>query len=257
MQSAGIDAMASQFALKRDLEHLVFDTIEGADDIEDGQALTDHFRKACGKLGFTHLGAFSVREPSGRMIGGYQAGETDDAWAEHYVVQDHFSHDTVAHMLPTTLDVMVWSDLKRRERFPDRAKEIFNQAGEFGLEDGFVMPQHYINGAVAAAIMTAPQRISSNRRLRSAAHILAAYYGSGVRRLLAPSAAPASVHLSPRQRECLQWVRAGKSDWEIGEILSISEHTVKDHIDAARIKLGVRTRTQAVIEAIALRLIAL
>ncbi len=31
------------------------------------------------------------------------------------------------------------------------------------------------------------------------------------------------VTLSRRERECLQWVAAGKTDWEIGQILSLSE----------------------------------
>ncbi|MES1199914.1 MAG: LuxR family transcriptional regulator [Pseudomonadota bacterium] len=249
--------MSSHFSLERDLEHLVFDTIDGAEDASEPEALTALFAKACGRLGYDYVGAFSVRAPGGLVVGGYQAGATNPAWADHYVAADHFSHDAVARMLPATLEPLVWSELLRRERFPLRAKQIFNEAREFGLADGFVLPQHYVDGGVAAAILTAPSPIENDRRRRSAARLLAFSYGSSVRRLMAPQMAPARVHLSPRQRECLQWVRAGKSDWEIGAILNISEHTVKEHIEIARIKLGVKTRTQAVIEAIALRLISL
>jgi DNA-binding CsgD family transcriptional regulator len=55
--------------------------------------------------------------------------------------------------------------------------------------------------------------------------------------------------LSERERECLQWVAAGKSDWQIGEILSLSEKTINIYIERAKQKLGVHTRTQAIVRA--------
>ena len=47
------------------------------------------------------------------------------------------------------------------------------------------------------------------------------------------------------------WVKAGKSSTDIGAILDLSPRTVDEHIVAACEKLGVRTRTQAVAEALA------
>jgi DNA-binding CsgD family transcriptional regulator len=61
--------------------------------------------------------------------------------------------------------------------------------------------------------------------------------------------------LSPRERECLQWIVAGKNDWEIGQILSISEKTVNTHIERVKHKLGVSTRAQAIVAALRHRLI--
>ncbi len=53
----------------------------------------------------------------------------------------------------------------------------------------------------------------------------------------------------------LSWVAAGKSSWEIGRILSISEHTVNSHIERAVSKLGAANRPEAVAKAIMLDLI--
>jgi DNA-binding CsgD family transcriptional regulator len=47
----------------------------------------------------------------------------------------------------------------------------------------------------------------------------------------------------------LSWAAEGKSDWEIGAIIGISENTVHRHIEKAKSILGVRTRMQAVIAA--------
>lgn len=56
--------------------------------------------------------------------------------------------------------------------------------------------------------------------------------------------------LTPRERECLQWAAIGKSEWEISQILGISEHTSEKHLLNAKTKLGATNRVQAVAEAI-------
>lgn len=54
--------------------------------------------------------------------------------------------------------------------------------------------------------------------------------------------------LSPRERECLQWTAAGKTSWEIAQILKISHHTADWYIAAATRKLSATNRTHAVAE---------
>jgi LuxR family quorum sensing-dependent transcriptional regulator len=58
------------------------------------------------------------------------------------------------------------------------------------------------------------------------------------------------VELTPRERECLKWAAVGKSEWEISQILGISEHTSEKHLLNAKHKLGAVNRVQAVAEAI-------
>lgn len=52
--------------------------------------------------------------------------------------------------------------------------------------------------------------------------------------------------LSERQREILHWMHEGKTNWEIAQILSLSELNVKYHINQIFLKLEVRSRAQAV-----------
>jgi LuxR family transcriptional regulator, quorum-sensing system regulator BjaR1 len=245
------------FALGRTLDQLVFDTIERAHLASSPEEVTELFAPVCRELGFDQIGTFSVREPSGRMIGHYQAGATDRVWEDHYIQQAHFEHDAIVRRLPYTLEPMIWSEFAAAGELDAGAKRIFDEAGEFGLVEGYVLPQHFIDGGVAATVLLAhddPQ--IATPRARAATHILSAYFAMAVRRFAAPDPSP-PLTLSRRQRECLQWVRAGKSDRDIGDILNISEHTVSEHLEAARKKLGVRTRMQAVIEAIARKLIQL
>jgi DNA-binding CsgD family transcriptional regulator len=51
--------------------------------------------------------------------------------------------------------------------------------------------------------------------------------------------------LSERESEIMDWVGKGKTNAEIGNILSISEFTVRNHLYHIFQKLGVYNRTQA------------
>jgi transcriptional regulator EpsA len=62
--------------------------------------------------------------------------------------------------------------------------------------------------------------------------------------------------LTDRERQVLEWVRDGKSNHEIAELLAISPLTVKNHIQKILRRLGASNRTQAVAEAIAMGLLA-
>ncbi len=57
------------------------------------------------------------------------------------------------------------------------------------------------------------------------------------------------IWLSQRERQCLEWAAVGKTDWEIGQILSLSEKTVNVYITRAKAKFGVKTRAQAIVKA--------
>jgi DNA-binding response OmpR family regulator len=63
------------------------------------------------------------------------------------------------------------------------------------------------------------------------------------------------VKLNEREIETLTWVARGKTSAEIAEIISLAKRTVDFHIDNARMKLGVATRTQAAIKAVTGKLI--
>lgn len=66
----------------------------------------------------------------------------------------------------------------------------------------------------------------------------------------------AQLLLSRKQREILEWVHLGKTNWEISKILGITEDTVKYHMNQAMMKLDTKTRAQAIGRALEVGLIA-
>jgi DNA-binding NarL/FixJ family response regulator len=67
---------------------------------------------------------------------------------------------------------------------------------------------------------------------------------------------PKRIGLAEREVETLTWAARGKTSAEIATILGLSKRTVDFHINNARSKLGVITRTQAVMKACSGQLIS-
>jgi DNA-binding response OmpR family regulator len=79
--------------------------------------------------------------------------------------------------------------------------------------------------------------------------VLAALVTARLARVARNALWPKQVGLREREVETLTWAARGKTFWEIGEILGLSKRTVEFHLENARRKLGVATRTQALIKA--------
>ena len=75
---------------------------------------------------------------------------------------------------------------------------------------------------------------------------LAALY----RHALARQRSFAELPVTQREREVLEWLAAGKTDREIAAILGMSPRTVQKHLQHIYEKLGVETRTAAVMRAL-------
>jgi len=71
-----------------------------------------------------------------------------------------------------------------------------------------------------------------------------------------PHVSSNTCHLSPRELTVLRWMKEGKTNWEIAQILGLSERTIRFHVGGIFEKLDVTSRTQAVARALGAGLIA-
>ena len=86
--------------------------------------------------------------------------------------------------------------------------------------------------------------------------MLAVHCEDAAQRLLVPKAdTPIAPRLSQRELKVLRWAMAGKSAWDAGMVLGISERTANFHIQAETRKLDCRNKHQAVLPALRLGLI--
>ena len=80
--------------------------------------------------------------------------------------------------------------------------------------------------------------------------LLAVHAQVAVSRIVAARANPSSLpRLTPREKEVLQWAMGNKSAWSTGQILGLSENTVKFHMKNAMRKLDAGSRHEVLMRA--------
>ncbi|HEX8573847.1 MAG TPA: autoinducer binding domain-containing protein [Allosphingosinicella sp.] len=205
-------------------------------------------RPILAELGFFSVAAarfFTVGHTAGEKL---LFGQLDSGWAERYVAGGYVQKCRIAREMLVSDLPYSWSEVIRRRGLDRATGTIWNHARELGFTDGLHSPIRTADGGYGAVILCGTEAGLGDPFIRSAAEVLAAYYGSEGLRLLDLNRTARPL-LSRRQRECLAWVRHGKSSADIGSILGLSVPTVDGHIAEACRKLGVRTRIQAAVEA--------
>lgn len=172
-------------------------------------------------------------------------------WLLRYGRQAYYGHDPVAQNCFTTLRPFVWSRASWDGCDPHRARRIMDEATDFDLRDGVMVPMHDLAGRQASLSMAARTLDLPPSGLK-AVHLVSLYAFAS-----ADEASSARPHLSPREREILTWTAQGKSTWDVGEILGISQQTVATHLKSAKRKLDGTTVTHTVVQALRRREIKL
>jgi DNA-binding CsgD family transcriptional regulator len=101
-----------------------------------------------------------------------------------------------------------------------------------------------------------PRHPGELTRLVADLQLFAVHAQDAAQRVLLPrSLGPDVPSLTPRELECLRWTMEGKTAWEVGGIVGITERTAGLHINNATHKLGCANKHQAVLKALRLGLI--
>jgi DNA-binding CsgD family transcriptional regulator len=176
-------------------------------------------------------------------------------WRRAYEEQQYVQRDpTVRHALSSHLPLLWTGELFASQG----AADLHEHARQFGLCGGLTIPIHAADRRVGLlSLATEDAKFGGDGAVQvlGQARLLADYLHEAAQRLLAPRTPLTKGLLSARECECLHWAAAGKTSWEIGRILSLSERTVNFHIGNAMRKLEVTTRGQALAKALALQLI--
>jgi DNA-binding CsgD family transcriptional regulator len=138
----------------------------------------------------------------------------------------------------------------------DESSSTFQQGAHQDARELSVALTAY-HGEVAALVIRAnadmedwqARRATIAREFRA----LGQYFHQHMLRIFGHGSDKAMI-VSAREVDCLRWMAAGKTAWEVSAILGISERTVRFHLNAAREKLQCTTTTQAVAKAVSQQL---
>lgn len=161
---------------------------------------------------------------------------------------------TVVHC-QTRTEPLVW----REQMYEGASREMMEEAQKFGLQHGVSLPVHERGKIVSMLSLGRDKPFESEAEreyVLSAGNILAHSLHFASENLILPDLLEERrPHLSPREKECFQLVAQGKSNWDIGQLLAISEAAAAFHVKNVLKKLRVSTRMQAVAIGVALGMI--
>lgn len=235
-----------------------FDFIDRIRLIEDVDNLKASFIEEANAFGFEFF-AFAHVNPSEQVAFFTKSLDTwPPEWRERYLSERYVVRDPVARVAVSNLLPFTWNDLVNGQAIPKTDQLIFDEARVWRMNYGLCIPVRNLDNLQAVVSLSGPNPDLSEGA-KGALHLMAIYLYARVVQL---SDIPlqqyiSSRRLSPRERECTAWIAAGKSSWEIGEILGLSELTIAAYIKSAMHKLNVVTRAQLVAEAIRLKEILL
>lgn len=176
-------------------------------------------------------------------------------WAEIYVRDRLVEHDPLPRHGMQKVDPFEWIEAPYDPETQPQSKAVMERARDFRMNNGLFVPIH-AGQRTSGAVSLGGERPEFGPGVKPALYLMSLYAHSRLRSLLEGKPEPSEI-LTPREREVLQWTACGKSSWEIGVILSITERTVKFHLSGAMRKLGANSRTAAVVAALRRREISL
>lgn len=151
--------------------------------------------------------------------------------------------------------VMTWGDAVSDAELDEDEQKFVRATKNLGLEYGIGIPLWGPGNRHAYAGLGFPEPVDVERNCEIAAEHMVLQ--AGHQRICELIAVETPTKLSKRETEILTWIARGKSNPDIGTILSIAPETVATYVSRIYDKIGTRDRVGAAIRGLQIGLITL
>lgn len=210
------------------------------------------------QLGFETVSAMTVID---HRVGDSEfitVNNTPSGYQEQFHDATEYRRDPVMQHCRRHSVPIVWDQTTYTEQ---GVGDLWEEQARFGFCTGVAVALHLPQGRHFHIGVDRDQPLPRDRsvltRLVADLQLFAVHAQDSALRLFAlPSAeSDARPMLSARELEALRWTLDGKTAWELGTILGISERTAVFHVQNAMRKLDCTTKHQAALKALRLGLI--
>jgi DNA-binding CsgD family transcriptional regulator len=186
----------------------------------------------------------------------YALSNTPEAFLDSFNNLNAAARDPVSmHVKRSSVPVVY----DQRFYVDEGAGDLWEEQAPYGYKHGVAVALHLPNHQhfVLGVDRDAPLPGDDERlaRLMGDLQLMSVHAQAAATRLLLPSGDSAVPKLTPRELDILRWSAEGKSAWNVGEILGVSEHTVNFHMRNIFKKLDCSSKQQALLKAMQLGLI--
>jgi DNA-binding CsgD family transcriptional regulator len=198
-------------------------------------------------LGFEYCALLHHASLSGPGAGLIRFDTYPAGWSREIEAQGLASDDPVHLASARTHLGFRWDAIDRLVPLTSRHRDILARGARYGIGGGFTVPAN-VPGEPTGSISLAVRRGRTvPARHLPLAELIGAHAFGAARRMHGYPAGGSRPHLSRREVQCLRLVAAGKTDWEIGRVLGITEATARQYVKRARSAYDVVGRAQLVV----------
>lgn len=175
-------------------------------------------------------------------------------WLAHLREDEQFK-EPILKAAERTSTGFRWSQLQEHLPLGEREQRYMKRAAKHGLAEGYTVPNHVPGETFGSCHFAVRRRCDFPEQNMPAAQALGAFAFEAARRLLCKNQQPSEDYVLPapltdRQRDCVLFAARGKSDSVIAELLNIRPRTVNEHIEEAKRRYAVASRTQLIVRAL-------
>jgi DNA-binding CsgD family transcriptional regulator len=170
-------------------------------------------------------------------------------YSQSYVSREWDKIDPIVQHIQSARRPFRWQDVCTTTNLTRAQKQFLEECRELGVHSGITIPLHGPESGVDLISLSLRDHKKIDDSRFPIIHALTVQYRFRLSEL-SDERVDTVEQLTAKETECLCWCKEGKTNWEIGEIMSISEKTVEFHLSNTIKKLGVSNRITAVVKGI-------
>ncbi|MDR5729903.1 MAG: LuxR family transcriptional regulator, partial [Terriglobia bacterium] len=203
-------------------------------------------------LGFRHFACCSHVDPSDPPPETVMLHNYPEAWVRTFSEARLYEIDPVLRRAGSSRVPFFWDTAFACDRLSGPQRRVLAEAAGYGLIHGYTIPLQasWLPGTLRVSFSVIPDSDRIDPTSYVTVELLAKYLYLFSARTHELGFGAARIELSVRERQCLDLVAQGKTDWEAAQILGLSKSTVHTYVESAKGKLGVATRQQAAMYAL-------
>lgn len=230
----------------------VLDVIGTIDEIEKcltPESVFSFLFSRLGKFGFQNASIGQLFNPALAKAPIEQFAQTNfpDAWVKKWVENDYMFHDPILQYCLLSNAAYTWEVAYKYAS--KTGKRILDEGRDFNLINGLAIPVK-IPFRPTGVISLSHDNLDLSESEVAAVQLLCIHAYTHILSMLPSNMIAPAFSLTERESEVLHYAAAGKTNWEIGKILGISEQVAKEHMGNISRKMGSANRAHSVTLAI-------
>jgi LuxR family quorum-sensing system transcriptional regulator CciR len=216
----------------------------------DESAFANALSSAVHALGFQFFAVAHHDLRDREATSGLEIHNYPDGWRASYAARQLGRSDPIRRASHVWACGFRWRDARDIVSFSSADDAILADAHAFGIDEGFTMGVHVPGEARGSVSFATRVGMAFPERALLQAHGLGSAAFQVARMIFKKRPIVRREILTDRQLECVLWVGRGKSNWEIAQILGVTQETVKKHLQDACARYQLHNRTSLPLRAL-------